>query len=68
MGDMPALEIGITLPTTIGIDTLDALGGVGAAARHVEGVGLGSVWVPDVITGDGMASLEGVVALAGARR
>jgi alkanesulfonate monooxygenase SsuD/methylene tetrahydromethanopterin reductase-like flavin-dependent oxidoreductase (luciferase family) len=61
---MSGLEIGITLPTIFDVDRRGIGGGVGAAARHVEQLGLESVWVPDLITGDGMPALESTVALA----
>ena len=55
---MMELKIGITLPTIGEAVTLGNVGGVGAIARHVEDLedlGLDSVWVPDLIVGDGHA-------------
>lgn len=63
---MAELEIGIGLPTMGEIETLGTVGGIGAAARHVEDLGFESVWAPDLIIGDGTPSLESTVALAAA--
>ncbi len=62
---MSELKIGISLPTLSQIATLGT-GGIGACARHVERLGLDSVWMPDLINGDGTPSLESIVALAAA--
>jgi alkanesulfonate monooxygenase SsuD/methylene tetrahydromethanopterin reductase-like flavin-dependent oxidoreductase (luciferase family) len=61
---MSDLKIGITLPTSGEMETLERIGGVGAGARHVEQLGFESVWVSDLIIGDGTPSLESIVALA----
>jgi alkanesulfonate monooxygenase SsuD/methylene tetrahydromethanopterin reductase-like flavin-dependent oxidoreductase (luciferase family) len=60
---MPALEVGVSLPT---IGSLDALGrgGIADAARHVEQLGLDSVSVADLVIGDGTPALESTVVLA----
>lgn len=42
----------IGLPTPGEIETLRSIGGIGAAARHVEELGLESVWAADLIVGD----------------
>lgn len=63
---MADLKVGTALPTMEDeIETLGA-GGIGAAAQHVEQLGLESVWVPDFIIGDGTPALESTVALAAA--
>jgi alkanesulfonate monooxygenase SsuD/methylene tetrahydromethanopterin reductase-like flavin-dependent oxidoreductase (luciferase family) len=60
------LEIGMALPTMAGEIETPGIGGVADAARHVERLGLESVWVPDLVTGDGTPVLEATVALAAA--
>lgn len=64
---MLALKIGISLPTISQIETL-GIGGLSTYARHIEQLGLDSVWMPDLIIGDGTPSLESIVALATAAR
>ncbi|WP_165423401.1 LLM class flavin-dependent oxidoreductase [Ktedonosporobacter rubrisoli] len=54
---MPRLKIGISLSTTGQIE------GVKDRARHVEQLGFDSLWVPDLINGDGTPSLESIVTL-----
>ena len=60
------LAIGVGLPTFGETQILERVGGLGAAARHVEKLGLDSVWIPDVVIGDGTPSLEATVAVAAA--
>lgn len=63
------LQVGITLPT-LGELTHHGLGtgslskDIAAAARHVEQLGFESVWVPDLIIGDGTAALEATATVA----
>lgn len=61
---MAEIKIGIGLPIMGELETLGIIGGIGAAARHVEALGLDSVWAPDLIIGDGTPSLESAIALA----
>lgn len=60
---MSELKIGISLPTLSQIETL-GISDLGTYARHVEKLGLDSVWMPDLINGNGTPSLESIVALA----
>jgi alkanesulfonate monooxygenase SsuD/methylene tetrahydromethanopterin reductase-like flavin-dependent oxidoreductase (luciferase family) len=57
-------KIGITLPTIGSLDSLAAAGGVAATARHVEDLGFESIWIADLITGDGMPSLDVTTTVA----
>ncbi|RDI53244.1 LLM class flavin-dependent oxidoreductase [Nocardia mexicana] len=59
-----SLDIGITLPTLADADGPETAGGIVDAARHVERLGFESVWVPDLIIGDGTPGLDSVVTLA----
>lgn len=61
---MTDLQIGIALPVIQDLDTLDGVGGVAAAARHVEQVGLDHVGIADLVVGDGTPALDAVVAAA----
>jgi alkanesulfonate monooxygenase SsuD/methylene tetrahydromethanopterin reductase-like flavin-dependent oxidoreductase (luciferase family) len=59
---MSKTEIGITLPALGAVEPPGG-GGLVERARRVEELGLESVWVPDLIMGDGTPSLEAVVML-----
>jgi alkanesulfonate monooxygenase SsuD/methylene tetrahydromethanopterin reductase-like flavin-dependent oxidoreductase (luciferase family) len=64
---MSELNVGITLPTLgdlsrFGVGTGGLASGIIEAARHVEALGLESVWVPDVVIGDGTPALESLVS------
>ena len=63
-GTGAGLEVGMALPTFGELEGLERIGGVGPGARWVEELGFESVWVGDVMTGDGTPSLESVVAVA----
>lgn len=56
---MSDLKIGTGLPMTPGLSLT-------AGARAVEELGLESVWMPDLIIGDGTPALEAALALAAA--
>jgi alkanesulfonate monooxygenase SsuD/methylene tetrahydromethanopterin reductase-like flavin-dependent oxidoreductase (luciferase family) len=62
--NMTPLEIGITLPTILETETLEQIGGIHAAVRHVEQLGFDAVGAPDLIIGDGTPSLDSTVVLA----
>ncbi|TQN32470.1 alkanesulfonate monooxygenase SsuD/methylene tetrahydromethanopterin reductase-like flavin-dependent oxidoreductase (luciferase family) [Haloactinospora alba] len=65
---MTALSIGVNLPT-LGEGAHEAAsGGPSPAerARHAEQLGFESVWVPDLMTGDGMPALESTAVAAAA--
>jgi alkanesulfonate monooxygenase SsuD/methylene tetrahydromethanopterin reductase-like flavin-dependent oxidoreductase (luciferase family) len=62
---MSTLRIGAALPTLPESDD-DTIPDIGAAARHLEQLGLESVWVADLIIGDGSPTLEAMIALAAA--
>lgn len=66
MVTVTTLDVGIALPTIMDVETLENAGGVAAAARHVEKVGLDSVSIADLIIGDGTPSLDAVVAATAA--
>ncbi|WP_129664714.1 LLM class flavin-dependent oxidoreductase [Phytoactinopolyspora endophytica] len=60
---MSAVKIGTGLPMAIeprepGVPT------IAGAARDIEAAGLESVWMPDLVTGDGMPTLEAALTLA----
>ncbi|OZM70556.1 N5,N10-methylene tetrahydromethanopterin reductase [Amycolatopsis antarctica] len=57
-------RISVSLPTIGDLGVLDAGGGLAAAARHVEDLGLGDVSVADVIVGDSTPAREAVVVAA----
>jgi alkanesulfonate monooxygenase SsuD/methylene tetrahydromethanopterin reductase-like flavin-dependent oxidoreductase (luciferase family) len=59
---MTELAVGITLGTVVS----SGGGDVPGSARHVEDLGLESVWAPDLLSGDGTPSLECMVTLAAA--
>ncbi|MQA80606.1 MAG: LLM class flavin-dependent oxidoreductase [Streptosporangiales bacterium] len=63
---MTSIEIGTGLPTTV--EELAAAGvrTVTEAARHLEDMGFESLWLPDLILGDGTPALEPALALAAA--
>lgn len=63
---MTTIDIGTGLPTTA--DELAAAGvrTVAEAARHIEDLGFESLWVPDLLLGDGTPALEPALALAAA--
>lgn len=62
---VPEIEIGITLPT-MPEPRATRPRDITGLARHVEALGLGSVWVPDVTLGDGTPALEAITTLAAA--
>lgn len=62
---MTELAIGATLPT-LGEPGMSGIPDIATAARHFERLGFESVWVPDLIIGDGTGALEATVALAAA--
>lgn len=57
---MSDLAIGINLPTTVDGEVGDPR----VSARHVEDLGLESVWAADVVLGDGTPSPDSTVVLA----
>jgi alkanesulfonate monooxygenase SsuD/methylene tetrahydromethanopterin reductase-like flavin-dependent oxidoreductase (luciferase family) len=58
---MTAIKVGVTLP---GPDAGSGAPSLAVAARHAEDLGLDSVWLADLIIGDGTPTVECVVAAA----
>lgn len=63
---MSTVEIGAVLPTAMDELTDGASPGVTEAARAVEESGLESLWVADLVLGDGTPALEPISVLAAA--
>jgi alkanesulfonate monooxygenase SsuD/methylene tetrahydromethanopterin reductase-like flavin-dependent oxidoreductase (luciferase family) len=62
---MSKLQVGVALPT-IEEEGGAELPDIGDASRRVEQLGFESVWVPDVMSGEGTSSQEATVTLAAA--
>ncbi|WP_163571658.1 LLM class flavin-dependent oxidoreductase [Fodinicola feengrottensis] len=63
---MTALKLGVSLPIITKPEDLARVGGIGAAARHVERLGLESAWAADMVLGSGNHALDAPIVLAAA--
>jgi alkanesulfonate monooxygenase SsuD/methylene tetrahydromethanopterin reductase-like flavin-dependent oxidoreductase (luciferase family) len=63
---MTDLKLGVSLPTIMKLEALSRVGGIGAAARHVERLGFESAWAADLVLGNGIVALDAPIALAAA--
>lgn len=63
---MPTIKVGTTLPMVLPGAGVAGVPPVDRAARYLEQLGLESLWVPDLIIGDGTPALEAALTLAAA--
>lgn len=61
---MTPVQIGINLPS-MADDGTGRVTDLGAVARHAEQLGFDSVWVPDLVIGDGTPATDSMIAMAG---